>query len=192
MSADETAKAFALVAEKLKESEKKIEVEKKLDNITQRLGVISKSLDPLAQDSGAMSKSLNQLKLDSAAISKSLDELKQGNDVICKSLDMLKQASAAELKESKLQFTMNYTQQIAQRYSQHRSGYHLVGNYFVQDTLMLFRQNRVQWLPEQMNEKERKAYVDALFWYLGHHPSVQYADKEKNTTFHTCNVLHTS
>ena len=55
-SKGETAKAFAIVADKLKESEKTIEYEKKLDNIIQRLGVIAKSLDQSNQASAAALK----------------------------------------------------------------------------------------------------------------------------------------
>ena len=140
MSVDETAKAFAIVADKLKESEKTIEVEKKLDNLTQSLGVISKSLD------------------------------------------QLKQTSAAQLKESKLQFAMNYTQKIEEHYSREcsSSGRSWITRQFVERTLMSFRQNRAIWLRKGMNEDDRNAFKDALYWYLGHPPNIRYVDTEQN------------
>ena len=139
MSMDETAKAFAILADKLKESEKEIEVEKKLEDITQRLGVISKSLD------------------------------------------QLEQASAAELKESKLQFAMNYSDHIIRHYNRNQppAGYCRIDTILVHDTLMSFRQNQGMWLPEAMDENDRKTYAEALFWYLGHRPIIQYNDEEQ-------------
>ena len=139
VSGGETAKAFAIVADKLKESEKPIQYNQKLNKITQHLAVISKSLDRLKKD------------------------------------------NAAELKEIKLQFAMDYTEQIARYFSRHHSTFVYSGpnKDFVEDTLMLFRQNRAHWLPEHLDDTGREAYADAIEFYLGHCPTVGYDDEEE-------------
>ena len=76
---------------------------------------------------------------------------------------------------------MDYTEDIARHFSRHshRAFYYRLNQDSVKETLMLFRQNGGYWLPEPMDEHDRKAYADALFWYLGHRPRIRYDDEEE-------------
>ena len=133
-SVDETAKAVAAVADKLKGSEKTIECDKKLDNIIQKLDAIS-------------------------------------NEV--------KQASAAELKASRLQFAMRYTEHIAQSFSLCDDSYssYNMNEDSVECLLLTFRQGRGYFLPEEIEVEACEDFAKVLEDYIGHRPVVEYDDE---------------